>query len=284
MSGTDDLHERQVAFWNGPGGEIWVARLTRMDAMLAPVADAAIAHAAPRRGERVLDIGCGAGTTTLALADAVGPAGHVTGLDVSAPLLELARSRSTGVGNVDWVLADASRHVLPPASADLLFSRFGVMFFGDPASAFANLRGALRPGGRLVFACWRSFDQNPWMGVPLRAVQTLVPPLPRPGPDDPGPFSFGDRARVERILTQAGFAAPRFTPFDLAIDVAGSQGVDMAVAQSLDVGPARALLQDQPPDVVAAAAAAIRTALLPYVEGNSVRLPGAVWLVDSTPA
>jgi SAM-dependent methyltransferase len=284
MSGTDDLHERQVAFWNGPGGEIWVARLTRMDAMLAPVADAAIAHAAPRRGERVLDIGCGAGTTTLALADAVGPAGHVTGLDVSAPLLELARSRSAGVGNVDWVLADASRHVLPPASADLLFSRFGVMFFGDPASAFANLRGALRPGGRLVFACWRSFDQNPWMGVPLRAVQTLVPPLPRPGPDDPGPFSFGDRARVERILTQAGFAAPRFTPFDLAIDVAGGQGVDMAVAQSLDVGPARALLQDQPPDVVDAAAAAIRTALLPYVEGSSVRLPGAVWLVDSTPA
>jgi SAM-dependent methyltransferase len=282
MDASNEQHERQVAFWNGPGGEMWVGRQDRTEATLAPVADAAIALAAPRAGETVIDIGCGAGATTLALAQAVGPGGHVTGLDVSEPLLEVARRRDAPA-NVDWVLADASRHAFTLASVDLLFSRFGVMFFGDPANAFANLRGALRPGGRLVFACWRPFDQNPWMGVPLRAVQTLVPALPRPGPEDPGPFSFADRARVDRILTHAGFAAPRYTPFDMAMDIAGGQGVDMAVAQALQVGPARTLLQDQPEDVVAAATAAIRTALLPHVDGGSVRLAGAVWLVDSVP-
>ena len=282
MDASNEQHERQVAFWNGPGGEMWVGRQDRTEATLAPVADAAIALAAPRAGETVIDIGCGAGATTLALAQAVGPGGHVTGLDVSEPLLEVARRRDAPA-NVDWVLADASRHAFTLASVDLLFSRFGVMFFGDPANAFANLRGALRPGGRLVFACWRPFDQNPWMGVPLRAVQTLVPALPRPGPEDPGPFSFADRARVDRILTHAGFAAPRYTPFDMAMDIAGGQGVAMAVAQALQVGPARTLLQDQPEDVVAAATAAIRTALLPHVDGGSVRLAGAVWLVDSVP-
>lgn len=283
MDASDEQHERQVAFWNGPGGDVWVGRQERMEATLAPVADAAIALAAPRAGETVLDIGCGAGATTVALAREVGPGGHVTGLDVSEALLNVARRRDGVPGNVDWVLADAARHPFAAGSADLLFSRFGVMFFGDPAAAFGNLRRALRPGGQLVFACWRPFDQNPWMGVPLRAVQTLVPALPRPGADDPGPFSFADRARVERILTRAGFAAPRFTPFDMTMDIAGGGGVDMAVEQSLQVGPARTLLQDQPEDVVAAAAAAIRVALLPYADGGGVRLAGAVWLVDSVP-
>jgi SAM-dependent methyltransferase len=281
MSASNEQHERQVAFWNGPGGASWVARQARMDGMLDQIADAAIAHAAVRTGEVVLDIGCGAGATTLALAQAVGPTGHVTGLDVSAPLHNLARSRPDVAGNIDWVLADASSYPFAPASVDLMFSRFGVMFFGDPVAAFTNLHGALRPNGRLVFACWRPFDQNPWMGVPLRAVQTLIPPLPRPGPEDPGPYSFSDTTRVERILTSAGFGKPRFTPFDLEMDIGGGQGVDMAVAQSLDIGPARSLLQDQPEDVMAAASAAIRTALLPYVDGNAVRLPAAVWLVES---
>src|SRR5215472_1385185 len=184
MSDASTLHAQQLAFWNGPAVTRWITRQEQMDAALAPVADAAITLAAVQPGERVLDIGCGSGATSIALARLVGPRGQVTGLDVSGPMIELARKRSVGMANLDWLLADAAAHEFPPGSTDLLFSRFGVMFFGDPVATFANLRRALRPdGGRLVFTCWRPLNENPWMLLPLQVVQTLVPPVPRPGPD-----------------------------------------------------------------------------------------------------
>jgi SAM-dependent methyltransferase len=196
MSDPSTLHAEQLAFWNGPAVTCWITKQEQMDAALAPVADAAIALAAVQSGERVLDIGCGSGATSIRLARLVGPTGHVTGLDVSKPMIELARKRSVGIANLDWLLADAAAQDFPPRSADLLFSRFGVMFFGEPVTAFANLRRALRPGGRLVFACWRPLNENPWTLLPLQVVQSLVPPMPRPGPNDPGPFAFDDPERV----------------------------------------------------------------------------------------
>jgi ubiquinone/menaquinone biosynthesis C-methylase UbiE len=147
MSDAVALHEDQLAYWNGPGGAQWMAQQTHTDAVLAPVAEAVVALAAPAAGERVLDIGCGCGASTLLLA---ARAGHVTGLDVSAPMLDVARQRGAGLG-IDWVLADAATYAAP-LPFDLLASRFGVMFFGDPTAAFANLRRAARPGARLVFA------------------------------------------------------------------------------------------------------------------------------------
>ncbi|MBV9115949.1 MAG: class I SAM-dependent methyltransferase, partial [Acetobacteraceae bacterium] len=261
MSDPAELHAQQVAFWNGPGGERWVAGQAQMEAMLAPVADALIAHASVRQGETVLDVGCGYGVTALVLAQAVGPKGRVIGLDVSAPMLALARARSAGVANIEWIEADAATHAFAPASVDLVFSRFGVMFFGDPAAAFANLRRALRPGGRLVFACWRTAEENPWIQVPAKAVFAHVPPPPRPGPEDPGMLSFGDPARVRRILTQAGFGAPRFTKLDLTIDLGGGQGLEDATAQALSMRPVSEVLLDQPDPVRAAAVASVRAAL-----------------------
>lgn len=281
MTDAAGLHADQVAFWNGPAGAQWAAGQERMDAMLAPVAEAAVAHAAVRPGETVLDIGCGCGATTLAIAKLVGPTGQVTGLDVSAPMLDLARTRGAGLANVSWILADAASRDFEPSAVDLLFSRFGVMFFGDPASAFANLRGALRPEGRLVFACWRAFAENPWMRVPLHAVTAHVPPLPRPGPEEPGPFSFADPDRVTRILTQAGFAPPRFTKLDAVLDLADGGGLEAAVRQSVSFGPASRAMQDQPEAARAAATDAIRAALAPLVDGGRVALPAAIWLVDS---
>ncbi len=282
MSDAATLHAQQVAYWNGPGVARWITHQARMDAGLMPVAEAAMALAAVQPGETVLDIGCGSGATSIALAGLVGGSGHVTGLDVSAPMIELARTRGAGIANLDWRQADAAAEEFPPGSADLLFSRFGVMFFGDPVGAFTNLRRALRPGGRLVFACWRPFNENPWMMLPLQAVQTLVSPLPRPGPEEPGPFAFGDPERVTRILTAAGFATPTFTRFDMAMQLGAN--LDEAAEQAAAFGAAGRALQDQPDAIQHAARAAIRAALAPHAKAGHVALPGAVWLVEALSA
>jgi SAM-dependent methyltransferase len=279
MSDATILHAQQLAYWNGPAVTRWITKQEQMDAALAPVADAAITLAAVQPGERVLDIGCGSGATSMTLARLVGPTGRVTGLDVSGPMIELARKRSVGMGNLDWLLADAAAHDFPPGLTDLLFSRFGVMFFGDPVTAFANLRRALRRDGRLVFACWRPLDENPWMLLPLQVVLRLVPPVPRPGPDEPGPFAFGDPERVTQILTTAGFSSPRYIRFEFAMVLGRS--LDEAAEQATAMGAASRALQEQPEEVVKVAREAVRAALAPHFESGRVALPGAVWLVES---
>lgn len=281
VSDVSQLHADQVSYWNSSGGERWAASVAHTDIMLAPVAAAAIAHAAPGPQDRVLDIGCGCGATTLALAARV-PAGHVTGLDISAPMLGVARARPDARGNVAWVHGDAATHPFAPGSFDLLFSRFGVMFFGDPVAAFAHLRGVVRRGGRLVFACWRPLPENHWMLVPLAAAQTHLPPLPQPEPNIPGPFAFADPARVVHVLTGAGWSPPQFTRIDCAIDIAAGGGLDAAVEHATQIGAAARALADQPEPVRTAALAAIRDALAPHATADGrVELPGAVWLVAS---
>ncbi len=276
-----EAHAAQRAYWGGQGGAHWAAQQRHSDIMLAPVADAAIARAAPAPGEHVLDIGCGCGATTLAQAARVG-AGHVTGIDISAPMLAVAAGRSAGIANITWLHADAATHDFAGARFDLLFSRFGVMFFGDPVAAFANLRRSARPGARIVFACWRPLDQNPWMLTALRAAQDIVPPLPRPGPEDPGPYSFADPARVTRILTSSGWQAPQMTPLDLTMDVAAGGGLEQAVAHALQIGPTARLLADQPAETVERVRGAIRSALAPHADPHGhVMLAGQAWLVES---
>jgi SAM-dependent methyltransferase len=284
MTDAHQRHADQIVYWNGPGGAHWVARQAHTDAQLSPITEALLATAAAAPGERVLDIGCGCGTTTLLLADAVGSGGRVTGLDVSEPMLGWARQRGAGRDTIDWVLADAASHAFAPASFDLLFSRFGLMFFGDPTAAFTHLRTALRPGGRLVFVCWRAFEENPWMRVALQAAYQHVPRLPRPGPEDPGPFAFADPDRLRRVLTGAGWPAPSVTPLDVALDLAAGGGLDLAVEQATQIGPASRALREAPEEARPAAIAAIRAALAPFQRGNSVALSGAVWIVSTTPA
>jgi len=272
----EELAAEQAAFWNGPGGQGWLAAYGRIERSIASFSEVVLAAAAARPGERAIDVGCGTGATTAALAGAVGaPDGHVLGVDISQPLIEAARARQ--VANATFALGDAAVHPFDARSVDLVFSRFGVMFFADPVAAFRNLRSALRPDGRLVFLCWRTPQENPWGLVPVRAAQPFLPPIPRPGPEDPGQYSFGDRNRVARLLGEAGFGAPVFEPVDRPVWMGGS--VAEVVEGSGRFGPLARAFAEAAPAARQQAEAAIAKALEPHASAGGVSLPGACWLV-----
>jgi len=172
-----DPNAEQVRHWNEVAGPRWVLFQERLDRELAVFAEAVLERAKPAAGEAALDIGCGCGATTLELGRRVGAKGRALGVDVSRPMLERARARAAAAGaaQVAFLAADAQTAPLEPAAFDLLVSRFGVMFFTDPTAAFANLRRALRPGGRVTFVCWQKIADNPWLLVPLGAVAQELP-------------------------------------------------------------------------------------------------------------
>lgn len=277
-----DQNADQIAYWNGPGGQHWTDRQRAQDILLAPISDLLIDRAKARPGERIVDVGCGCGATSIAFAQKVGASGHVLGIDVSAPMLARARQITPAGLPVDFVLADATVYPFDPASIDLLVSRFGVMFFAEPALSFANMRKALRPSGRLAFACWREPRENPWLMTPLQAVYRHVPKLPQLGPEDPGPFAFASEARVNTILSEAGFARSAMEACDLSLDVAGGRGLDAAVEAALEIGPAARALDGQPPEMIASATVSIREALKPFARGQTVSLPASVWIVTAS--
>jgi ubiquinone/menaquinone biosynthesis C-methylase UbiE len=276
-----DQNADQIAYWNGPGGQRWADRQQAQEILLTPVLDILIDRAKAKTGERIVDVGCGSGSTAIAFAKKVGPAGHVLGVDVSAPMLAQARELAPKDAPVEFVLADATVYPFVAASFDLLVSRFGVMFFAEPALSFANLRKALRPSGRLAFACWREPRENPWLIMPLQAVYKHVPKLPQAGPDDPGPFSFASEARVNNILSKAGFASVAMEPCNLSLDVAIGRGLDAAAEAALEIGPASRALEGQPPDVRAAAKNSIHEALAPFASGQAVPLAASIWVVTA---
>jgi SAM-dependent methyltransferase len=276
MTPAETFNQEQNARWNGYDGDYWVAQQDRLDGLLTPVSDALLDFAAPAPQSIVLDIGCGCGATTLEFARR---AGRVIGLDISEPMLKRAADRLSAHPNATVKLGDAAVLPLSDLAADLMVSRFGVMFFGDPIAAFSNLRTALVPGGRLRLAVWRSINENPWMQVPLHAAYEHVPRLPQPDPEAPGPFAFADTERVTRILTAAGFTTPTFTKLDLPMNLGAN--LDAAVRQATEMGAAKGALKDQPEDLRAAAMVSIRRALEPHLTSNGVILPGAVWLIGA---
>jgi SAM-dependent methyltransferase len=279
MTPAQVFNEEQRARWNGTDGEMWARQYDRLDRVLGPINGPLLAFADPAAESVVIDVGCGCGGPTMELARRVGPAGRVIGLDVSEPMLARAKERSQQYTNVSFLLGDAAQLPLENLDADLMVSRFGVMFFGDPAAAFSNLRTGLAPGGRLRFACWRPIHENPWLQIPLHAVYEHVPRLPKPAPEEPGPFSFADPERVTRILTAAGFTAPSFTALDARVDLAAGGTLEDAAVNASENGPARRALTGQPDDIRARAIEAIRRALAPYASPTGVELAGAVWLV-----
>jgi SAM-dependent methyltransferase len=196
-------------------------------------------------------------------------------------MLERARQAAPKDLPIDFVLADATVYPFEPASFDVLASRFGVMFFADPALSFANMRKALRPSGRLAFACWREPRENPFFMAPLAAAYKHVPKLPQQGPEDPGPFAFASEARVRRILDAAGFTGIGMEPCPLLLDAAIGRGLDGAVQGAADRADFERALDGQPAELRTAAANSIREALTPFAKGDAVLLPASVWIVTA---
>ena len=278
---TDSPNAREVQYWNSVATRPWAEMHEPIDRLFAALTQTVLELADPQPGERVIDIGCGSGTTVLELARRVGPSGYVLGADISQQSVEKARSRiaAAGLSQAEVSLCDVSVHPFVADSFDLAFSRFGVMFFTDPTATFINLRRGMKRGGRLTFAVFRTPQENPWGTGPVAAVRHLLPPITPAGPDDPGQFSWADPARVKRILEGAGFQEVSLTPHDPAMRLAGPGGAAEAADFAMTIGPvARALASGSVADP-----AAVRAGLEEFFQRHDcpqgIVLPGALWIV-----
>ena len=278
---SSSTNDQQKEYWNARAGETWAQFQEQLDRQILPLGNAAIDRLAPAAGERILDIGCGCGQTTIQLAKRVGPAGCVAGIDISRPMLAVARARPDLPANAAFLELDAQAGAISTATGieafDAAFSRFGVMFFSDPAAAFRNIRSALRRAARLCFVCWRPLAENPWMRVPMEAALPFLPPMPPSDPLQPGPFAFANPDRVRQLLGAGGFTGVEITPFDANI---GIGNLEQTLALTFRVGPLGAVLREHPQyrDRVEGA---VRAALAAHEGTDGVVLPAAVWIVGA---
>jgi SAM-dependent methyltransferase len=279
MSTSDEssVNAAQIEYWNSTAGETWALFQEQLDRQIAPLGLRALRALAPATGEAVIDIGCGCGQTSFELAGRVGREGHILGVDISAPMLNVARHRlvSGFAARPEFREVDAQSGDLGHAVFAAAYSRFGVMFFSDPVAAFSNIRKALKPHGRLGFVCWRPLQDNTWMRAPLDAALPFLPPLPPADPMAPGPFAIADADRVRSILHGAGFASVTIEPFDALI---GSGDIEQTLALSFKVGPLGSALREHPQQKVNVADA-VREVLTSYATPAGVLMPAAVWIV-----
>jgi SAM-dependent methyltransferase len=275
MPGTGD---EQAARWNGPGGCAWVDLQDVLDRMYAPVEDLIVRAIPAGSGGRALDVGCGTGSTTLAVARRLGVSGRCTGVDISQPMVAAARARAERENApAEFVCADAQSHPFASASFDTVVSRFGVMFFADPVRAFANLRRAAADGAALRFVAWRSPAQNPFMTTAERAAAPLLPALPPRREDAPGQFAFADGSRVHAILEASGWTGIDIRPIDVAC-VLPERDLVRHISR---LGPVGLALQGADDRTRARVVEAIRPAFEPYVRGAEVHFVAACWMAEA---
>lgn len=271
--------------WAGSLGENWLANLDLFEGMIAPIGEAVIAAASPKRGEAVLDVGCGGGATTITLAKAVAPEGSATGLDISPALAGAALNRAAkaGIRNFSIITADATTARLQAASYDLIFSRFGVMFFNDPVAAFASLRRALKPTGRLQFACWAPPFENEWMLVVIGVLAQHLD-LPASSPRAPGPFAFAEPDYVKEILSAAGFHNINHKNWKGVQYLAGRGSTPHKAAHfvinALSVGD---IVRKQPPEKQAVITHDVEEAFKSFATPDGVAMKASAWIVSATP-
>jgi SAM-dependent methyltransferase len=267
----------QIADWNGLQGQRWAELQREIEGIVRPFGLAALERAAPQAGERVVDVGCGCGDTSIELARRVGSTGRVLGVDVSRPMLDVARA-SGGPAWLSYREADAAEAELTPG-VDLLFSRFGVMFFDRPVLALRHLRGALGRRGRFVFACWRAPRDNHWAMTPVSAARQALGVTPAPAdPHVPGPFAFADGDRVRGLLADAGFESIELERHDAPVLLGASARA--AAENSVRVGPTSRFVREQGAEHLPVIVDAIEAVLAPLAATDgSVNLTGSTWIV-----
>lgn len=282
---TETENTDMKAFWNGNTGLGWVRFQDQLDVMLKPFSNAAMERAMPMDGADILDIGCGCGDTSLELGRRAGPSGHVTGIDISQPMLARAQKRGTEAlaDNVSFRHLDAQTGQLGEQTRDIVFSRFGVMFFDEPVRAFSNMKSALKPGGQMVFICWQPPKQNQWVQVAVDVVRRHVELPPPPAPEDPGEFAFGDADRVRRIMAGAGFSDISIDAFESPISLAGGVNLDDTVDFTMMMGPASRAIASAGDDTELRGKLSeeMRDTLAPYETENGVIMGSACWLVSA---
>jgi SAM-dependent methyltransferase len=281
---TDQPNAGMAEFWNGNGGKNWVSRETRLESSLKIFGQQAIDAGNISPGQRILDIGFGCGDTTIELAQKVGPKGQVHGVDISVAMVETAEKKASekGVANVSFECADAQIKTFLVDNYDLVFSRFGVMFFDDPIGAFKNIYASLKPGGRLAFICWAPRDQNAWVGLPLQVVaKHLSLPSP-PAIDEPGPFSLSEEPRVSGILGAAGFADIAVELFQTPFVLGGD--VDEALSFLMQLAPSGSAINNAEADEPTRARIALDMAKLleSHESEKGVSMSAAALLVTAT--
>jgi SAM-dependent methyltransferase len=268
----------QATLWNGVAGCAWVELQESLDRILKPFEDLLVEAVSLRGGGRALDVGCGTGSTTAALARRLGEKESVTGLDISDAMIAAARFRAEREGSpASFICANAELYAFEPASFDMIFSRFGVMFFEDPVRAFANLRRAATDRGELRFIAWRSEAENPFMTTAERAAAPLMPNLPTRQPDAPGPFAFADDRRVYALLEQSGWAKIEIRPIDVVCSLPERE----LVPYFTRLGTLGRILPEADDRTRAAVIEKVRPAFDPYVQGEQVRFTAACWMVSA---
>lgn len=275
--GQEEAGSAEAASWNAGRGSVWADLQIMLDRLFLPFERILTETVEVGRTLDVLDIGCGAGATTLALANRLAPSGRCIGLDVSVRLIEVARRRAAeaGIGNAEFVIGDAQRHAFRPEMFDAVVSRFGVMFFDDPEIAFANIRGGARDGARLTFIVWRDPADNPFMTAAERAVAPLLGLTAGPERDAPGQFALADADRMRAILTAAGWRGIDIQPLDIPCRLTGEE---LAV-YARRMGRIGMILPDLDEGRRGAAEAALDQAFAPYLSGNTARFDAACWIV-----
>jgi SAM-dependent methyltransferase len=279
MSLAPERNRDQAALWNNAAGRNWVDMQDVLDRMLAPFEALLVAEAFPGEGARVLDIGCGAGATTLSMARRLGPDGACLGVDISGPLVAAATARAAaeGLPSAAFVEADAQTYPFEPDHFDAVISRFGVMFFDDPEAAFVNIRRAARRGARLCFVAWRSPAENPFMVTAARAAGPYLPQMPAQDPSAPGQFAFADGERVRRILAASGWTDLEVRPVDVPMVVPEAD----LMAYVTRMGPVGLVLQSADEKTRAEVAGVLAAAFEPFIREGAARFTSACWLVSA---
>ena len=278
-------NEDQIEYWNGEVGQRWTQYNTKMECLLQPVTEALLAHAPLDGCTSAIDIGCGCANQTLTLAERLGANASVLGVDISAPMLELAREQAARPADnragIDILQADAAEHKFEKSRFDLLFSRFGVMFFADPVAAFSNLRQALQTDARLLFCCWQAVKDNDWVRIPMEAALTLLPPPEPADPQAPGPFAFADPDRVRKILADSGFGDIAVNSFTPTLRFAETSTIEQSVNWICEMGPLGRLMTGVDQTVKDSVSEKLCGVLAPYYHEGVMMLPAAIWFVTA---